>query len=389
MRFELKHASICPLQKAQTRRVGIVNIPPVSAWPEQVLPDEPVHGFFQRLAWANGQLSCRTLAAHLGLNGRNYDFKELLDFCGRLPAAGVENLATATPSRSLERVTLRGETFSPTHFGFLHVRICSACVSESRHHRNWFDLAFLENCPIHDQTMVEGLDKERLARWHPSIGIMPYSGLDLSQPVRRVQPQETLGRYILGRIGCLLRWRIPFLDTYTCGSIVQVSDLIGRMRAFGWAPKLRSYSRWDTSRRLRAENGFSILRLGPAAVLAELESFTAGSIVSTSPGQISFASGSFYGWLNSASAELVKFPVGETFRTLMLQNASRSGVFARKGYQARFDYLGAETLTSFSRKLGLQPKKVRELGMKDGLFRADGERSLHHSLTAETCGAMR
>lgn len=366
-----------------------MNLPPVPAWPSEVLPDEPVHGFFQRLAAANGQLSCRTFAASLGLNGRNYDFEQLLDFCSALPVAGREGLADSTPRRSLDAVFLKREKFSPSHFSFGRVRVCAACIAESRHHRNWFDFSFLERCPVHDQPLIDGSEQEKLARWFPDVGVLPYSGTDLAEPAKRVELPNNLARYVLGRVGCLPPWPLLHLVEYSCGEIIQVSELIGRMREFGWSPTLDAGRRWDAARRSRTEYGFSILRDGFDAVLAELGSFTAGAPVKPTPGQISFASGVFFGWLHHAAKELGRHPSGQRFRTLMSEHAARSGVFAKKGYERRFAYFGAETLTSLSRRLGIAPQKVRELGIKDGLFQAQEDKSLHHSLTSDVCDAVR
>jgi hypothetical protein len=270
--------------------------PPVSSWPSEVFQDEPVHGFFQRLASANGQISCRTFAACLALNGRNYDFEQLLEFCSALPTPGVDKLYGSTPQRSVDAVTLRGETFSPAHLAFQTVRVCPACLSQSRYHRNWFDFSFIQNCPVHDQPLIDGVPHEKLARWYPSIGVLPHSGVDLAKPSPLVtQARTTLARYILGRVGCLPERSVPFLDRYTCGEIIQMSEIIGRMRAFGWKPKLNAHGKWDLDRRQRAEDGFSVLRAGPDEIQAALASFTDGSPVKSSPATISFAIGDFYG----------------------------------------------------------------------------------------------
>lgn len=365
-----------------------MNLPPIPAWPAEVLPDEPVHGFFQRLAAVNGQLSCRTFAASLGLNGRNYDFEQMLDFCSALPVVDCEALAGGTPRRSPESVRLRSEVFSSTHFAFSSVRVCVACLAESRYHRNWFDFSFLDRCPIHDQVLVDGDGSEKLTRWFPQIGFLPYSGKDLAKAAQRVDPPNSLARYILGRIGSLPLWDLPHLREYSCGELIQFCDIVGRMREFGWSPKLAAGVRWDAARRSRAEKGFSVAQKGFNEVVDELGVFTAGSPVKPNPGQISFASGEFYGWLNLASRELARLPIGITLRALMNEHASRSGVFCKKGYESRFSYAGAETLTSLSRKLQITPAKLREIGLKDGLFEPHDDKSLHHSLTEGVCKAV-
>lgn len=356
--------------------------PPVSSWPSEVFQDEPAHGFFQRLASANGQISCRTFAACLALNGRNYDFEQILEFCSALPTPGVGKLYGSTPQRSVDAVTLRGETFSPAHFAFISVRVCPACLSQSRYHRNWFDFSFIQNCPVHDLPLVDGTPHEKLARWYPGVGVLPHSGVDLAKPSPLVaQAPATLARYVLGRIGCLPEWSVSYLDRYTCGEIVQMSEIIGRMRAFGWQSKLNAHGKWDSNRRLRAEDGFSVLCAGPDAISAALASFTAGSPVKSSSATISFAIGDFYGWLTAPVRELSKTPLGADFQSMMLMHANRSGVFARKGYQAAIGSTGVETLSSLGRKLGITHFTVKEFARHVGVLRSTSDKRRNHSIS--------
>lgn len=357
-----------------------VNAPSVPAWPAQVLPDEPVHGFFQRLAAINGQVSCRTFAAFLGLNGRNYDFNELLTYCSALPTRGAEELPTSTPKRSAGSVTLRGEVFHPSQWAFNTVRICPACVSESRHHRNWFDLAFVERCPFHDQLLIEGSAQEKLARWYPSVGVLPHSGQDLADAAPAAGHQETLARYVLGRLGCAPRWRISYLDAYSCAELIQMSELLGRMRRFGWAERSSLNAKWSEARRRWTEVGFSILRGGQNSILAELSLFTAGSSLKPSPTEVTFAVSQFYGWLYGRVRELTGSTFGRDFRSLMTKHAEMCGVFSRKEKRPQ-GRSGTNTLNNLARELGVTDKVAREVMRKTNLLRSTPDKGRPHSIT--------
>lgn len=324
--------------------MGALKPPPVSAWPPEVFPDEPVHGFFQRLASVNGQMSCRTFAACLGLNGRNFDFEELLDFCTALPIRGVDELRRSTPRRANDTVMLRGEAFSPTHFAFASVRVCAACVSESRYHRVWFDFSFVERCPLHGQLMIGGVESEKLARWFSGVGTLPHTGIDLAKAAPKAPLEDTLAWYILGRVGCLPKRSIPFLDKYTCSEVIQVSDLLGRMAEFGWSRSLKPKLSWDADRQRRTEHGFSLLSQGRESVLKSLKAFTSSSTVRSSPGTISFAIGEFYGWLYSAVRNLGHSSIIDDFREMMMLHAERSGVISRKSRFLVSDEFDVETL---------------------------------------------
>ncbi len=357
-----------------------MNAPSVPAWPAQVLPDEPVHGFFQRLAAINGHVSCRTFAAFLGLNGRNYDFDELLTYCSVLPTRGAEELLTSTPKRSAGSVTLRGEVFNPSQWAFNTVRICPACVSESRHHRNWFDLAFVECCPFHDQLLIDGSAQEKLARWYPSVGVLPHSGQDLAGAAPAAGHQETLARYVLGRLGCAPRWGISYLDAYSCAEVIQMSELLGRMREFGWAERSSLKASWTAARRRWTEVGFTIIRDGPSSMMAELSLFTAGSSLKPSSTEVTFAISQFYGWLHRRVCELKGSSFGSDFRSMMTTHAELCGVFSRKEKRTQ-GRAGTDTLNSLARKLGVTDKTARELMRKANLLRSTSHKGRPHSIT--------
>jgi len=85
--------------------------PPLAAWPKCAFPGEGAHGWFQRLAVANGQISARTLAESQGLNGRHPRPASYLDYCLRFPVANPDALIEATPVLDRGVVVLRGQSF--------------------------------------------------------------------------------------------------------------------------------------------------------------------------------------------------------------------------------------------------------------------------------------
>lgn len=103
---------------------------PLPSWPREAYPFEPAHGYFRRLAAANAQVSVRTLGSYVGVNGRNFDREELLEFCSRFPSKGIENLQRSTPQIEGSLVIMNGEIISrtkdytPSGHTLLHVSTC-------------------------------------------------------------------------------------------------------------------------------------------------------------------------------------------------------------------------------------------------------------------------
>src|SRR5262245_46251600 len=83
--------------------------PPFPNW-DDPRHDEPAHGYFVRLVGLNNQLSARAAAHTFGLNGRDLQPSECLDFAMSFPIE-KKQLLVATPTVNRATVTMFGETF--------------------------------------------------------------------------------------------------------------------------------------------------------------------------------------------------------------------------------------------------------------------------------------
>jgi hypothetical protein len=68
---------------------------------------------------------------------------------------------------------------------------------------------------------------------------------------------------------------------------------------------------------------------------------------------------------------------------MMLLHANRSGVFARKGYQAAIGSTGVETFSSLGRKLGITHSTVKDVVRAVGVLRSASDKGRNHSISAE------
>lgn len=200
---------------------------PLPSWPREAYPFEPAHGYFRRLAAANAQVSVRTLGSYVGVNGRNFDREELLEFCSRFPSKGIENLQRSTPQIEGSLVIMNGEIISRTKdYTPYHPKACASCLRASYHYRNWFDLSAVRFCPIHEAPLCDLNTGERMAWWQADLG-HPAS---LSRSEDRFSYDHRSlewARYVLGRMGVVDRCPSIVLDALPLVDVIAGCVLLG------------------------------------------------------------------------------------------------------------------------------------------------------------------
>lgn len=330
------------------------DFPPLSAWPAEVLPDEPAHGWFQRLAEANSAYSASKLAVLLALNGRNLDPAELLDFCLKFPAKNIMALTSNTPILSDHRVVLRGQVFNPvTDFSVRRPRVCPRCIGESRHHRNWFDLQIIGGCPIHGVLLTGGPENDRLSWWHPRIGVTP-SGLDLAEADPLEPTIFAWEEYVLGRLGVLMPQDIPLLDAAPMDEVARVAVLLSAAECTAG----KSTRRLD-DRAALAGSGFAALMHGPdhlERVLRQLVNEGKGGEGPRSRG------------LRHLAARVPALQGGSLCKTVRSVFARALEMEATLGRRVSSAYVRSDVdvldMKQFSKTIGLSPSKTRRLAQR-------------------------
>lgn len=330
------------------------NFPPLSAWPAEVLPDEPAHGWFQRLAEANSAYSASRLAVLLALNGRNLDPAELLDFCLKFPVKNITALTSTTPILSDHRVVLRGQVFnSVTDFSVRRPRVCPRCISESRHHRNWFDLQIIGGCPMHGVLLTGGPENDRLSWWHPRVGVTP-SGLDLADAYPLEPTIFAWEEYVLGRLGVLMPQDIPLLDAAPMDEVARVAVLLSAAECTAG----KSTRRLD-DRAALAGSGFTALMHGPdhlEGVLRQLVNEGNGGEGARSRG------------LRHLAARVPALQGGSLCETVRSVFARSLEMEATLGRRVSSTYVRSDVdvldLKQFSKAIGLSPSKTRRLAQR-------------------------
>jgi len=333
------------------------------AWPREAFPFEPAHGFFRRLAAANAQISVRTLGAYVGVNGRNFDREELLEFCSRFPSINIENLRRFTPRAEGPLVAMNGEFISHNKdYTPYHPRVCPSCLNEAYYYRNWFDLPAVGFCPIHGEALCDLNAGERMAWWQASLG-QPLTLRCSTFSSAEGQRSLDWERYALGRMGVVERHLNPVLDAFSLADVIAGCVLLGAGQIANTASSAerRAVPRHDV-----AAAGFKILRRGKEGVRdffvakAEHASESGGWRGATIDGS--------FGWVAAAVKRNLPSAIGDLCRSGLDAAVDQLSLYSRN---SRLDPTAQPachlTLTDLALKTGLSRRNVRLIAYKMGL----------------------
>lgn len=172
---------------------------PMSNWPGEVYPHEPVYGFLQRAATANYAFSTEAFLLSLGLNGLDWDFDEQLEVVNQLPIYGSDELAWNTPRRTTQGYEICGHLLPSRTFSKGRRRVCPLCLEEERYIRIWFDIVPVAACPIHDVRLIEGLDGDPIDWRYPEAG-WTQRGVMIGQDHAIPYPATALDRHVFNKV---------------------------------------------------------------------------------------------------------------------------------------------------------------------------------------------
>ena len=309
------------------------NLPPLRTWPPEAFEYEPAHGFLVRLAERNSAHSTRAFADLVGLNGIEFDMKEVLSFCLEFPIRYADRFKAATPIVQGRFISVNGLKFSHRRdWSITRPRVCDACLGEQHYYRNWWDLTVIGRCPIHDRPLLDGAGTSKLQWWIPSVGLTP-SGQFLSvKGIERIsEPRDTWDAYVLGRMGIIPSKKITSLDETEMYAVVEAAELIGRAEESGWRARWpRAPKRHSDERRAALARGFQVLRREEEGIREFLDRYLR-QVPQFQPSGRRLRIKDLYGWLARAStAQVSASPVQTLIRQTMAIFAAERGIFDHK-----------------------------------------------------------
>lgn len=356
---------------------------PLPAWPAEVYPYEPAHGYFRRLAKANSHLSTRVMADIVGVKGRHIVHQELLDFCLQFPSAHASHLEWATPIVEGQLVNLSGQTFhKQLDHGVYRPKVCLRCLDEEPHYRNWFDLKILRHCPIHNCVFTTSGEDGEAAFWQTEIaaGRSP-SGY------RSAGNIGTWEVYVLGRLGVMDPVSNIWLDEAPLHEIIQAAVVLGGAKEAGWA---KSNPHSKTPRADLTALGFEVLQAGEAGIREFfLELGRQGGVVADR-GRLTFGVAKAFGWIAASAVSQPENVVWNLVRTGLRSAAHSMGIYSRKGRTAVASMPGSHiTLNDLARLTALGPVRTRRVAERLGIIQRELPKTQCHSFSPDDVATVR
>jgi hypothetical protein len=216
-----------------------------SRWSVENAPDEPAHGYYARLVAAEGHSSVVKYSEGIDVNARYMDPEGLLSVLLTLPLSDdrKQRLRNATPVRDGKGYRLAGQRFNNNDISFSSRRWCPGCLHQSAHHRAWWDILPITECPHHRHPIVDRDDHGNPVRWWWPVMDATHKGDVLSKSLPRYEGSTTFVAYILGRLGFGSAITAHLLDEHDLGDVIQACELIGTLLSTPWSdevPKHRS-----------------------------------------------------------------------------------------------------------------------------------------------------
>lgn len=329
-----------------------IQVLPFRRW-EEPREAEPAHGLFARLVGLNGHVSVHVFANEIGMNGRYLSPQECLERLSQLPLKELRTLEQNTPLFRGRYVELRNEVLNRNQWSMRARRYCPSCLGESAHHRAWWDIVSLTQCPFHDQALGARPHDNSLRAWYsPSFDVATDGDLLLEFRPRHPY-KDTFESYVLGRMGFAVRRADSVLDTASLGDLIEAVETIGKYVLAGPVESTPRVGARGLERARVVAAGYSFLRSTHAqrvAMCAQHSSFATNRERAV-------------GWLYSTLRNMLDNPL----QALIAQAAFDAALLGD-------NYFGFEASDSFSlndpdyialghlaKNLGIYPKTVKRV----------------------------
>ncbi|MWV24682.1 hypothetical protein FVE89_22405 [Methylobacterium sp. 2A] len=340
--------------------------PPLPDWGPPH-PGEPAHGYVVRLGAMSGIGSVAVLLNSHGLNGRDIQPAECLEFALSFPISGKEQLIHATPVVSPTSVAIMGQEIRRRHWQVGRRRFCPACLAESPHHRVWWDMPAFARCPHHDLDVVDRDASGHPVPWWSASFTRAPTGTDLLRygVPRRPFPRPSLESYVLARLGVIEAPAVPLLDGLsTLGDVLDAVEFVGRV-ALGGKLRSRPVVGMTKGFDLPAVNraGYGVLARGTDALVALLHEVAAAR-AACGDGRGKRAS---FGWIGAILDVEKGSHVGilaDCLRRVAVERGDFSPATCEAWYAGEAGWLPVPTLAG---ELGLTEERLRRLSEALGI----------------------
>ncbi|WP_338633194.1 TniQ family protein [Afipia carboxidovorans] len=286
--------------------------------------DEPAHGILIRLAERNGIESSTRIPRMTGLNLSRLRLGRGVDRLAAIIKCDVAEIMHSTPVVSENSIFVRGEDVGSKRRGGRPIRrLCPQCVSESAHHRFWYDLEFITTCPEHGRNLVHTCSCGRDLSWD-DVRISKCRHCDDGDvaliPGTPVDPDITeMDRWVLGRLGVGKPEPFPLFDQMALCHAQHMIGMIGILEIKGYEERwLRPQDLEESDSEVRAR-GFRVLKQNQLDDVLDRVYEGFRSSRSYMPETIKNA----YGWFGDWVEDLRSRSLAVHFGEILITNAAR------------------------------------------------------------------
>ncbi len=243
-------------------------LPPL--WLENpMLPEEPPHGIYMRLADRNGVMRITEFENMTGLKLRHVRLGRDLDRLAAMLRCRVDDIS----KNSITHVKGGLSVIAGQHvqrMGDLMMRnrrACPACLSASLHHRYWWDVEFITSCPDHGLPLIEQCECGNKLTWNDAnIVTCHVCGIG---DIRRLRPKNAfsnvvhLDRWILSRFRTRSDARAaPIIDELPLGRAIELIERVGALSEGGYNTRWQEITDFSAPSPTVRASGFRILSTG-------------------------------------------------------------------------------------------------------------------------------
>lgn len=343
-------------------------------WTPEVFADEPPHGVYLRLCDTNGIARSAMMHSLTGIRASRVRAGLDLIQLATIAHCDLDDLQrNAYRKVRGEHVQIRSNTLKlRDHLTTKVRRVCLECLAASRHHRFWWDLAFVESCPEHRRRLVWRCSCGGSLTWHD--GLLTRCNVCEDGDVFAVgaEPAEpdiiALDRWILSqfKIGDAVETPV-ILEGLSLSHAIDTIERIAALDLQGYSERWVEIQDLDKPIASARAHGFRIIQTNRIATALDRAFDGFVNSGSDRPPSLSTAYGWFWHWLNWRGGDTFSPALAQ----IVLDNALSKFQVLADAFPSLKRAETSTTLSDVARQARTRPGTIRKILEHEGGIRAE------------------
>lgn len=338
--------------------------------PPPMLPEEPPHGIYMRLADRNGVMRITEFQNMTSVKLRHVRVGRDLDQLAAMLRCDVEDISkySITHVKRRQSVIVGQKVQRRDDLMMTQRRVCPDCLVESLHHRYWWDLDFITTCTSHGRPLIYRCECGCALTWKDANIAKCYSceAGDVRNSPFQAAPSEVLelDQWALNRLRGERDIEIPVVSKLPLGRAIETIERVGALAIGGYKTHWQEIDDFsEPSSKVRAL-GFAVLRKGNLDDL--LDQIYAGFLASKKTAKsLKTIYGWFWHWFSYRGADRFSAELAE----IIYRNASAKIQVTRKAFPTIARESETITLVETAKICRRRHGTIRMLLSSEGLIR--------------------